>query len=96
MPEKQSSSPVFYDPRGRRWKRVRRTWLALAIFVTIIVAIFIASVLANPSLAPPTLRPLKNLGEIKPKPVATPITNARELKAKKHRLNCKRPWPRRG
>ena len=62
---------------------MRRTWLALAIFVTIIVTIFIASVLANPSLAPPTLRPLKNLGDIKPKPVATPITNARELKAKK-------------
>ena len=62
---------------------MRRTWLALAIFVTIVVTIFIASVLANPSLAPPTLRPLKNLSEIKPKPLATPITNARELKANK-------------
>jgi predicted PurR-regulated permease PerM len=59
--DKQSSSPVFYDPRGRRWKRVRRTWLALAIFVTIVVTIFIASVLANPFLATPALKPLKNL-----------------------------------
>ena len=86
MSDKQSTSPVFYDPRGRRWKRVRRTWLALAIFVTIVVTIFIASVLANPFLATPALKPLKNLpsaGDIKPRPLATPITNARELKAKK-------------
>ena len=82
MPEKQSS-PVFYDPRGRRWRHVRRTWLAVAIFVTIVVTIFIASMLANPFLATPTLKPLKNLGDIKPRPLPTPITNARELKAKK-------------
>ena len=82
MSEKQSNSPIFYDPRGRRWRRVRRTWLALAIFVTIVVTIFIASVLANPFLATPTLKPLKNLptaGDLKPRPLATPITNAREL-----------------
>jgi len=81
VPDKQSSSPVFYDPRGRRWRRVRRTWLALAIFVTIVVTIFIASVLANPFLATPTLKPLKNLpsaGDIKPHPLATPIMNARK------------------
>src|ERR1043166_5656610 len=48
-----SSSPesqIFYDPRGRRWKRVRRTWLALAVAATALAAVFIVSVLVNPIL----------------------------------------------
>jgi cellulose synthase/poly-beta-1,6-N-acetylglucosamine synthase-like glycosyltransferase/peptidoglycan/xylan/chitin deacetylase (PgdA/CDA1 family)/spore germination protein YaaH len=85
MPEKLSSSPVFFDPRGRRWRRVRRTYLALGVAVTAITAIFIASVLANPLLPRLNLRPLQNLprsSDIKPQPPA-PLPNAREAKAKK-------------
>ena len=44
------SSPVFYDPRGRRWRHVKRTYLALGVIITALAAIFIASVLANPLL----------------------------------------------
>jgi hypothetical protein len=43
-------SPVFHDPRGRRWRRVRRIWLALSVVVTGLAIIFIASVLASPVL----------------------------------------------
>ena len=86
MSEKISpSSPVFYDPRGRRWRRVRRTYLALGIAVTAITAVFIASVLANPLLPRLNLRPLQNLPQtyrIKPQPPAV-LLNPREGQAKK-------------
>ncbi len=86
MSEKTSpNSPVFYDPRGRRWRRVKRTYLALGIAVTAITAIFIASVLANPLLPRLNLRPLQNLprtSDLKlPRPPA--LLNAREAGAKK-------------
>src|ERR1700681_2763607 len=83
MPEKLPNSPVFYDPRGRRWRRVRRTYLALGIAVTAITAIFIASVLANPLLPRLNLRQLQNLPQnyrIKPQPPAL-LQNPREVKA---------------
>ena len=79
------NSPVFYDPRGRRWRRVRRTYLALGIAVTAITAVFIASVLANPLLPRLNLRPLQNLprsSDLKPQPPLV-LPNAREAKAKK-------------
>jgi len=83
--DKASSSPVFYDPHGRRWRRVRAVWLAVAILSTAVIGVFIASVLAHPFLVPPSLRPFKNLptkSDIKP--AARPaIPNAREIKAKK-------------
>ena len=85
MPEKIPNSPVFFDPRGRRWRHVRRTYLALGVAVTAITAIFIASVLANPLLPRLNLRPLQNLprsSDIKPQPRA-PLPNAGEAKAKK-------------
>jgi cellulose synthase/poly-beta-1,6-N-acetylglucosamine synthase-like glycosyltransferase/peptidoglycan/xylan/chitin deacetylase (PgdA/CDA1 family)/spore germination protein YaaH len=72
MPE---NSPVFYDPAGRRWRRVRRTWLALAVIITLLGAIFIASMLANPLLPQLNLRPIAGLPratDAKPQPLATP------------------------
>jgi cellulose synthase/poly-beta-1,6-N-acetylglucosamine synthase-like glycosyltransferase/peptidoglycan/xylan/chitin deacetylase (PgdA/CDA1 family)/spore germination protein YaaH len=50
-------SPVFHDPLGRRWRRVRRVWLAISIIVTALAAILIVSVLANPALPSFNLRP---------------------------------------
>jgi cellulose synthase/poly-beta-1,6-N-acetylglucosamine synthase-like glycosyltransferase/peptidoglycan/xylan/chitin deacetylase (PgdA/CDA1 family)/spore germination protein YaaH len=50
-------SPVFHDPHGRRWRRVRRVWLAISIIVTALAAILIVSVLANPALPSFNLRP---------------------------------------
>jgi peptidoglycan-N-acetylglucosamine deacetylase len=80
-------SPVFYDPRGRRWRRVRRTYLALGITVTAITGIFIASVLANPLLPRLNLRPLSSLprsSDIKPQAINLP-KNPIELQARKEK-----------
>ena len=81
------NSPVFYDPRGRRWRHVRRTYLILGVITTGITALFIASVLAKPFLPTPILRPLRNLpsaSDIKLRPLPTPPpANAREAKARK-------------
>ena len=87
MSEKSASkSPVFYDPRGRRWRHARRTYLALGIVATALIAIFIASVLANPLLPRLNLRPLQSLpkaSDIKPQAAPEPPPNAREVRAKK-------------
>ena len=78
-----TEKPVFYDPAGRRWRRVRRTWLALAIFATALAAIFIASVLVRPQLPFHDLRAGSNISRFKPKPPALPAANPREQKARK-------------
>ena len=91
--ENSSGSPVFYDPRGRRWRRVRRTYLALAVCITAIMAIFIASVLANPLLPRLNLRPLSNLprpADIKPQPLTTAPPIPREQKAKRAQVELQK------
>jgi cellulose synthase/poly-beta-1,6-N-acetylglucosamine synthase-like glycosyltransferase/peptidoglycan/xylan/chitin deacetylase (PgdA/CDA1 family) len=80
-----ADSPVFYDPAGRRWRRVRRTWMALAVVVTSLAAVFIASVLVNPALPSFNVRPVASLphtADIKPKSLSVP-TNPSQQKAKK-------------
>lgn len=81
------NSPVFYDPRGRRWRHVRRTYLALGIIVTALTAVFIASVLANPLLPRLNLRlPLPRKQDVKPTaPVLPLLKNQREIEAAKAR-----------
>ena len=74
------ATPVFHDPQGRRWRRVRRIWLALSVLVTALAIIFIASVLANPAL------PVLNL---RPKPPNIPA-NPSERKAKKAQAELQR------
>ena len=77
--------PVFYDPAGRRWRRVRRTYLALAVVVTTIAAVFIASVLAKPILPFINLRADSQFprpADLRPKTPVLP-TNPREQKARK-------------
>ena len=79
-------SPVFYDPHGRRWRRVRRTYLALGVAVTAAVGIFIASVLANPLLPRLNLRPISSLprpSDLLPQAIKLPPKNPRELEARK-------------
>jgi cellulose synthase/poly-beta-1,6-N-acetylglucosamine synthase-like glycosyltransferase/peptidoglycan/xylan/chitin deacetylase (PgdA/CDA1 family)/spore germination protein YaaH len=76
---------VFYDPAGRRWKRVRRVWLALAIMVTSLSAVLVGSILINPALPSLNIRPVAELPhttDIKPKPLVVP-TNPIQQKAKK-------------
>ena len=80
-----SESPVFHDPLGRRWRRVRRIWLALSIVITALAIVFIASVLANPVLPTFNLRQIPSLprsADLKPKPPNLPA-NPTERKAKK-------------
>ena len=82
-----ADSPVFYDPAGRRWRRVRRTWMALAVIVTSLAAIFIASVLVNPALPSFNVRPVASLphtADIKPKALSVPA-NPSQQKAKRAR-----------
>jgi cellulose synthase/poly-beta-1,6-N-acetylglucosamine synthase-like glycosyltransferase/peptidoglycan/xylan/chitin deacetylase (PgdA/CDA1 family)/spore germination protein YaaH len=78
---------VFYDPAGRRWRRVRRTWMALAVVVTSLAAVFVASVLVNPALPSFNIRPVASLphtADIKPKSLSLPA-NPSQQKAKKAR-----------
>src|SRR6185295_17546585 len=83
-----SDSPVFHDPHGRRWRRVRRIWLALSVLVTALAIVFIASVFANPVLPSFNLKSLSalpqrvNLKDLKPKPPNLPA-NPSERKARK-------------
>lgn len=81
-------SPVFHDPDGRRWRRVRRIWLALSVLVTALAIVFIASVFANPVLPNFNLRSLAglpqkvDLKDLKPKAPNLPA-NPSERKARK-------------
>jgi hypothetical protein len=75
---KASEFPVFHDPLGRRWRRIRRIWLAVSVIVTALAVIFIASVFAKPVL------PGFNLKALKPKPPNIPA-NPTERKARKAR-----------
>jgi cellulose synthase/poly-beta-1,6-N-acetylglucosamine synthase-like glycosyltransferase/peptidoglycan/xylan/chitin deacetylase (PgdA/CDA1 family)/spore germination protein YaaH len=82
-----ADAPVFYDPAGRRWRRVRRTWMALAVAITSLAAIFISSVLVNPALPSFHLRPVASLphtADIKPKSLSVPA-NPSQQKAKRAR-----------
>lgn len=80
-----ADSPVFYDPAGRRWRRVRRTWFALAVLMTSLAAILIASVLVNPVLPIFNIHPVAGLphsSDIKPKPLVIPA-NPSQQKSRK-------------
>ena len=83
-----SESPVFHDPGGRRWRRVRRAWLAVSVLVTGLAILFIASVLANPVLPSFNLKAISvlphsaDVKDIKPKGPNLPA-NPIERKARK-------------
>jgi peptidoglycan-N-acetylglucosamine deacetylase len=84
--------PVFHDPEGRRWRRVKRTWLALAIGVTALAVIFILSVLASPALPKFKLREIVSLphrDDLKPKRPNLPA-NPEEQRAKKSKAELQK------
>ena len=86
---------MFHDPGGRRWRRVRRAWLAISILVTALAVVFIASVLANPVLPSFNLRSIAALPhtadvkDLKPKPPNLPA-NPSERKARKAQAELQR------
>ncbi len=45
-----NDQPIFYDPRGIRWKRLRWGSIVVVVFTTFMAAILIASILINPVL----------------------------------------------
>ena len=70
--------PVFYDPTARRRRSLNRAVWALAIAVTGVAAVFIASVLVNPALPRlnlPQMAALPNAAEANP--ALPPIINNR-------------------
>src|SRR5262245_50698344 len=75
--------PIFYDPAGRRSRNLRRAGWPLAVIVTSLAAIFIASVLINPALPQLNLRQLSSLPAAADARLKAPplITNRREQKA---------------
>jgi cellulose synthase/poly-beta-1,6-N-acetylglucosamine synthase-like glycosyltransferase/peptidoglycan/xylan/chitin deacetylase (PgdA/CDA1 family)/spore germination protein YaaH len=87
MPE-----PVFYDPRRRRWKRLRRAFDVLAIVSTLLVVFFVITVLRNTSLPQLLLPPqqrlyhaLKEKEKRHPKPL--PVARRSKTPATQVRLN---------
>jgi len=85
-------SPIFHDPEGRRWRRVKRTWLALAIVVTALAVMFILSVLASPALPAFKLRQFVSLPhreDLKPKRPNLPA-NPEEQRAKKSKAELQK------
>jgi cellulose synthase/poly-beta-1,6-N-acetylglucosamine synthase-like glycosyltransferase/peptidoglycan/xylan/chitin deacetylase (PgdA/CDA1 family)/spore germination protein YaaH len=76
-------TPIFYDPAGRRWRRVRRTWLTLAVLVTAVAAVFIASMLVTPILPVFNLRPVLPRPDLKPPTPPILTGNPGDLKARK-------------
>ena len=77
-----SESPVFYDPKGRRWRRTRWTWFAAAVAATAVVGVFVTSVLVNPLLPALNLRPLTalpNAGDAAAPRPTPPATTRRGL-----------------
>jgi spore germination protein YaaH len=73
--------PVFYDPRGTRWKILKHLLLFLASIGTILTSLFIASILIGPVLPQLSLRPVKDLPQSK----KGNIPNFTEAKAKTER-----------
>jgi cellulose synthase/poly-beta-1,6-N-acetylglucosamine synthase-like glycosyltransferase/peptidoglycan/xylan/chitin deacetylase (PgdA/CDA1 family) len=87
-----AESPVFHDPGGRRWRRVRLLWLAISILVTALAAVFIASVIANPVLPSLNLKAIASLPhatDLNPKPPNIPA-NPSERKARKAQAELQR------
>jgi hypothetical protein len=97
--ETSSSSPVFYDPRGRRRRHARRTYLAIGILATTLAVLFIASVLANPLLPRLNLRPLPNLPhatDIQPGPGKFYLQLRVRPKQRRQKSSCKKRYRKPG
>lgn len=85
MSSPETNWPVFYDPEGRRVRKVRRVWIFLAAVFSLMAALFVASVLINPLLPKLDLRPvaaLPSAADVKP-PAPPEITSPRGQQARR-------------
>jgi peptidoglycan-N-acetylglucosamine deacetylase len=53
------AKPVFYDPQGSRWKRIRQLWNILGLLITLIVIFFVYSAVIGEPLPELLLREQK-------------------------------------
>lgn len=53
--------PIFCDPKGRRWQCLRGAGFSAVVLITLLAAVFIASVIINPVLPTLNLRPASAL-----------------------------------
>jgi peptidoglycan-N-acetylglucosamine deacetylase len=90
-------APVFYDPHGRRSRRVFRTGMPLAVVSTIIAATFAASFFINPILPSLKLQPISNSlpkpedTKLAPTPPPLPATKSAQ-QAKRAQTELKRAF----
>src|SRR5215208_3101794 len=73
--------PVFHDPAGLRWRRVRRTGRSLAVAASLLGGVLVLSVLVNPLLPRLNLKAAKSLpqaADIKPKPPPLVVTRGQQ------------------
>src|SRR5215831_18747718 len=86
----QHTTPIFYDPQHRRWRRFTRTVQSIAAVGSCIVAVLLVSVLINPVLPSLGLRPIRTLPHVhhllppQPKPIAN--RSERRFQRAKQRL----------
>ena len=79
-PSGNRTLPVFFDPVGRRWPRVRLVWLALAVLISLLTATLVTSVLVNPVLPHLSLRSSATLPRATAPQVTTSPETSREQK----------------
>src|SRR5262249_60237886 len=94
----QHTSPIFYDPQHRRWRRFTRTVQSIAAVGSCIVAVLLASVLMNPvlpSLGVPPIRALPHVHHlVPPQPKPIPNRSERRFQRAKQRLTKNLAKPR--
>lgn len=85
-------SPVFYDPERKRWKRIRRTFDVLGIFLTLLVILFFWTVVRGTSIPSIFLAAQKkNYRALKEKERTESVQHKLQRHAGRHRITHKLP-----
>jgi peptidoglycan-N-acetylglucosamine deacetylase len=85
-------SPIFLDPTGRRWRRVRRMRLVLGAIVTVFIGVLVLSILVHPLLPHLELKSaslLPRSADLRPKAPDVSITR-RDRKAQRAQAELKK------
>src|SRR5829696_8903064 len=72
-----TASPIFFEPTGRRWRRVRGVRLVLAAIVTLLIGVLVLSILVHPLLPHLELKAaslLPRSADLRPKAPNVPLT----------------------
>ncbi|HKQ79968.1 MAG TPA: glycosyltransferase [Blastocatellia bacterium] len=91
MTKAKLGHPIFYDPVGRRRRRVRQVGFVFAIVASALAAIFVASVLINPWLPRLSLRQIAGLPNANDTRLQTPsLITPRAHKARRAQAALRR------